>query len=115
MSSPFGQGPADAVGVVPSATMPPVKIMFADPPLLRVLLGSLSPETINAWILCLGVGIGVGVEIGVAVGVGEPPAGLAVEVRDGLGAGGDRGGGAETSVGPLPGLNVANSPVVGRL
>ena len=88
MCSPFGQGAADTMGVVPSATMPPVKIMFAGPPLLRALPGSLSPETINAWILC------VDVEVGVAVRVSEPPGGLEIGVGDRPGVGLDGGGGA---------------------
>jgi hypothetical protein len=108
MANPLGQAAADGPGIVPSVTIPPVKMRLAAPPLVSVFLGSLSPETIKAWILC----VGVGVEIGVAVGVGEPIGGLVS--GDGLGVGGDGGGGAETSVGPGPGSHVRKPPDVGR-
>ena len=73
MANPLGQGAADGLDAVPSVTMPPVRIVLAGPPLVSALLGSLNPETINAWILC----VGIGVEAGVALGVGELPGGLA--------------------------------------
>ena len=111
MANPPGQGAADGLGVVPSITMPPARIVLADPPLVSALLGSLNPETINAWILC----VGIDVKTGVALGVDELPGGLEFSLSDGLGVDEEGGGAAEISVCPLPGAEVSKSPVVGRL